>query len=92
MGVVMIIAYLNVFQHTEGVVSQHRAREIERQQVRCDSERIQSHQAGGEARRYLSGNPGLVQPDDALLMFSHPEQQDAGRWVKMDLVDTKVEV
>lgn len=57
--VLMIVADIDVFQHGNGVVREHRGRTIERNQVRGGTAIIDAHPANGQAGAHFTRHTGL---------------------------------
>lgn len=74
--VVVVVPNFDVLKDTQGIVCQDGAREVESQQIRSDTEAIQSHEPRGQARHDLAWNAGLVQPDNALVFLADSQEQN----------------
>src|SRR5580700_9294071 len=76
--VLMIIAHFDVLENGNSVLGQHRGGAIERNQVRTDRLAADAHETHREARRLFAGKTRLEKADDALLLFAHAQEENAG--------------
>src|ERR1017187_7352766 len=76
--VLMVMAHMHVFQHAECIVGEDRHRTVQRNQVRGNRLVVDSHETHRKAGRHFSHQPGLKEPDDALLLLTRAEEQDFG--------------
>src|ERR1035441_2619641 len=76
--VLMVVAHMHVFQHTECVVSEDRHRTVQRDQIGGDRLVVDPHETHRKAGRHFSHQPGLKEPDHALLLLTRAQQQDFG--------------
>ena len=79
MLVVMIIAYLYVFEHGDGIVGKGCQREVFRKQIRCYAKLVESHQAGRERWCDFTWDTALMQSDDTLVLFTDTYEDDLRR-------------
>ena len=76
MLIVVIIAYLNVLQHGDGIVGEGGQREVFCEQIRGHAKLIETHQTGTQRRGNLAGYATLVQTDDALVLFANTHEDN----------------
>src|SRR5271166_1269638 len=72
----MVFVRLHAFQNAQCVFRQNSERTIQRDQVRRDCLRIDTHEAHRKARRLLSRKIRLEQSNHALFAFAGANQQD----------------
>src|SRR5262245_54163373 len=74
--VLMVLADLDVLEHAERVVGQHRRRAVERNQVRRGAALVDAHETHREARAGFAGDAGLEEADHAALLLAGAKEQD----------------
>src|SRR5215470_1803266 len=67
---------LDVLEDAERVGDQHGGGEVRSDEVRGDGPVADVHPPHREARLYLVRDPGLVEPDDALVLVAEPHRED----------------
>ena len=73
---VMVVADLDVLEHSDRVLRQDRNRAVERNQVRGNRFDVDSHEANGEAGSLFTWKHRLKKPYDALFFFADAQQKD----------------
>src|SRR5262249_51553768 len=74
--VLMVLADVDVLEHGDGVLGQHGGGAVERDQVRGRAPLVDPHQAYGQARGDLAGDPGPEEADHTALLVAGADQQD----------------
>src|SRR5271165_2151454 len=76
--VLIVLAYVYVFEQGNGVVGEYCGRAVQRDQVGGERSLVDPHEADRQAGTLLTGQPGLKEADYTLLSFADAQQQDLG--------------
>src|ERR1700730_3127658 len=74
--VLMILIHADAFENAHSIFRENGQRAVQRDQVGRDGLVIDAHEAHRKAGRNFTRDPGLEQPDRALLLFTRPQQQN----------------
>src|SRR5437870_1498285 len=72
----MILAHLNVLEHTQRIVRQDGEGAIKRDEIGGDRLVVDAHEADRKALRELARETRLEEADDALLGFARADEQN----------------
>src|ERR1039457_311683 len=74
--VLMVISYIDAFEHGDRVVNKHRRRTVQRNQIGRQGLVVDAHEADGKPGAHFSGKTRLEQSDASLFPLANTEQQD----------------